>query len=245
VEAGRDARREGSDGEGRRRRRLAVFVSGGGSNLRALHAATVDGSLDADIVMVVSDKPGCGGWLFGEEHGMETVQYPLPKGAEVPVEGVRAAATPEALVETLTGAGVELCLLAGYLKLVPRAVCAAFPRAILNIHPALLPAFGGKGYHGLNVHRAVVDSGARVTGPTVHFVNERFDEGKIVAQRTVHVFPEDTAEEVAARVLAQEHALFAEVAQAWCEDRIEFRPNGVPAIRPKADAALPPNKTLV
>ena len=101
---------------------------------------------------------------------------------------------------------------------------------MLNIHPALLPAFGGKGMHGHHVHEAVVDSGARYSGPTIHFVNEEFDKGKIVAQRVVPVLPGDTPEDVAARVLKEEHKVFPHVVAALVDGRIEFRDDGVPVI---------------
>jgi phosphoribosylglycinamide formyltransferase len=108
---------------------------------------------------------------------------------------------------------------------------------MLNIHPALLPAFGGRGMHGAKVHEAVVNSGARFTGPTVHFVNENFDEGKIVAQRIIRIDPSWTAEEVARRVLKEEHEVFPEVVAALCDDRIEFREtDGVGVIIDKMDS---------
>ena len=101
---------------------------------------------------------------------------------------------------------------------------------MLNIHPALLPAFGGKGMHGHHVHEAVVASGVRFSGPTVHFVNEEFDKGKIVAQRHVDVKPGMDADDVAASVLAEEHLVFAHVVAALVDGRIRFREDGVPVI---------------
>jgi phosphoribosylglycinamide formyltransferase len=111
--------------------------------------------------------------------------------------------TPDDLVAELQAAGVEYVLLAGYLRLIPPQLCRAYEDKMLNVHPALLPAFGGKGMHGHHVHEAVVASGARFSGPTVHFVNEEFDKGKIVAQRHVDVKPGMDADDVAASVLAE------------------------------------------
>lgn len=128
---------------------------------------------------------------------MRVLRFPPPK------DDPSAGLTPEQLVHALQGAGIQLVLLAGYLKLVPAELCRAFPRAMLNIHPALLPAFGGKGMYGHRVHAAVVASGARFSGPTVHFVDEEYDRGKIVAQRCVPVHPEDTPDTLAHRVLEQ------------------------------------------
>ena len=108
-------------------------------------------------------------------------------------------------------ADADLVVLAGYLKLLPARVVARFPQRAINIHPALLPAFGGPGMYGRRVHEAVLASGATVSGATVHFVDERFDRGPIIAQRTVPVLPDDTADTLAQRVLAVEHELLPQV----------------------------------
>ncbi|RRT39761.1 hypothetical protein B296_00054967 [Ensete ventricosum] len=143
------------------RKRLAVFVSGEGSNFKAIHEAAKEGLVHGDITILVTDKPG------------------------------------------LRNFEVNFLLLAGFLKLIPVELVQAFPRSILNIHPSLLPAFSGKGFYGLKVHKAVIASGARYSDPTVHFVDEQYDTGRIVAQRVVPVLADDTAEQLAARVLHQ------------------------------------------
>ena len=118
------------------------------------------------------------------------------------------------IVGPLRRHGVRGILLAGFLRLLPAGVCRAWEDRILNIHPALLPAFGGKGMYGHRVHEAVLRSGATVSGPTIHFVNERYDEGRILAQWPVPVEPGDTADDLAERVLEVEHALFPAAADA-------------------------------
>ena len=138
---------------------LSVFLSGGGSNFKALHAAMLDGRIRGRVVAVVSDKPECGGAGYAREHGVPVLRYPAPR--DQPSEGLSSAA----LVQELQERGTELVLLAGYLRLVPPELCRAFPRALLNIHPALLPAFGGKGMYGGRVHAAVIASGARCVLP--------------------------------------------------------------------------------
>jgi len=135
--------------------KLAVFVSGSGSNLKALHAATLDGRIRGRIVAVVTDRPGCGGADFARACSLPLLLY--SPGSFTPQE----ALTPEQLVGSLRSLGVQLVCLAGFLRLVPPQLCRAFPRAVLNIHPALLPAFGGKGMYGQRVHAAVIASGAR------------------------------------------------------------------------------------
>ncbi|KAK6133212.1 hypothetical protein DH2020_033048 [Rehmannia glutinosa] len=139
----------------------------------------------------------------------------------------------EDLVITLRSYKVDFILLAGYLKLIPVELVRAYPKSIFNIHPSLLPAFGGKGYYGMKVHKAVIASGARYSGPTIHYVDEQYDTGRILAQRVVPVLANDTAEELAARVLHEEHQLYVDVAAALCEERITWREDGVPLIQSK------------
>ncbi|RWW22679.1 hypothetical protein BHE74_00049248 [Ensete ventricosum] len=139
---------------------------------------------------------GCGGAEYARDKQIPVIIFP------------RSMSSPDAvsateLVATLRNFEVNFLLLAGFLKLIPVELVQAFPRSILNIHPSLLPAFSGKGFYGLKVHKAVIASGARYSGPTVHFVDERYDTGRIVAQRVVPVLADDTAEQLAARVLHQ------------------------------------------
>ncbi|CAL9181851.1 unnamed protein product [Musa hybrid cultivar] len=205
------------------RKRLAVFVSGGGSNFKAIHEAAKEGLVHGDIMVLVTDKPGCGGAEYARDNQIPVIIFPRSMSSP---DAVSAAE----LVATLRNFEVDFLLLAGFLKLIPIELVQAFPRSILNIHPSLLPSFGGKGFYGLKVHKAVIASGARYSGPTVHFVDERYDTGRIVAQRVVPVLADDTAEQLAARVLHQEHQLYVEVVSALCEDRIVWREDGVPLI---------------
>ena len=118
---------------------------------------------------------------------------------------------------------VDIVVLAGYLRLIPKELCRAYENKMVNIHPSLLPSFGGKGMHGSRVHEEVLKSGARVTGPTVHFVNEEFDKGKIIAQRAIRINPSWSVDDLQREVLKEEHLVFPEVIKALCEERIEFR----------------------
>jgi folate-dependent phosphoribosylglycinamide formyltransferase PurN len=131
--------------------------------------------------------------------------------------------------DTLAALGehdIDVVLLAGYLKLLPAPVIEAYRGRILNVHPALLPSFGGKGMWGMHVHRAVLASGARISGPTVHFVDEEYDQGSIIAQWPVPVLPGDSAEELAARVLAAEHWLYPRAADHVCRALSDGRAAG-------------------
>ncbi|KAF7145064.1 hypothetical protein RHSIM_Rhsim04G0089100 [Rhododendron simsii] len=332
-----------SQKSGDRKKNLAVFVSGGGSNFRSIHKAIVEGSVEGEIVVLVTNKPGdirllkhsivyegvnapkyemdtdfvsdirakaiisievvglvqndgssstkvkpsaykpanvneskvlnevvcnylvqarfsmgsgCGGAEYARDNNIPVILFP---GMKEQPDGLSA----NDLVTTLRRYKIDFILLAGYLKLIPVELVRAYPRLILNIHPSLLPAFGGKGYYGMKVHQAVIASGARYSGPTIHFVDEHYDTGRILAQRVVPVLTNDTADELAARVLQQvfelipphfaalaflytaiiwngsevvsisEHQLYVEVAEALCEERIVWREDGVPLIRNK------------
>ncbi|KAL0300871.1 UNVERIFIED_CONTAM: Phosphoribosylglycinamide formyltransferase, chloroplastic [Sesamum radiatum] len=209
-----------------RRKNLAVFVSGGGSNFRSIYEATLDGSVHGDVVVLVTSKHDSGGAEYARDKRIPVVVFPRRKDGQ-------DVFSIEDLVITLRSYKVDFILLAGYLKLIPVELVQAYPKAILNIHPSLLPAFGGKGYYGMKVHKAVIASGARYSGPTIHYVDEQYDTGRILAQRVVPVLANDTAEELAARVLHEEHKLYVEVAAALCEERITWREDGVPLIRSK------------
>ncbi|XP_050375651.1 phosphoribosylglycinamide formyltransferase, chloroplastic [Argentina anserina] len=209
-----------------RRKKLAVFVSGGGSNFRSIHEACVRGSIHGDVVVLVTNKQGCGGAEYARDKCLPVVLFPKTKKEP---DGI----SPIDLVAVLRKLEVDFVLLAGYLQLIPVELIQAFPRAIVNIHPALLPAFGGKGNYGMRVHKAVIASGARYSGPTIHFVDEHYDTGRILAQRVVPVLANDTAELIAARVLREEHRLYVEVITALCEERVSWREDGVPIILSK------------
>ena len=173
--------------------RVAVAVSGRGSNLQALLRA-LGPDAPARVVLVLSDRPDAGALDRAREHG-------------VPVEVLSDPADAAEWLTRLERHGTELVVLAGYLKLVPAPVIVRFRNRILNIHPALLPAFGGKGMYGHRVHQAVLASGARESGATVHLVDEVYDRGPVLGQARVPVLPDDTPDRLAARVLEVEHRL--------------------------------------
>lgn len=181
--------------------RIAVFCSGGGSNFKALFQAIRNKQLAAKIVLCLSNRAQCGAMEFAEQNGIATAHITEKQFASFDEFAV-------AMVERLKKHQIDIILLAGYMRKVPDAVVTAFPGKMLNIHPALLPKFGGEGMYGMHVHTAVLEAGETETGATVHFVNEEYDKGEILLQRTVPVLPNDTPETLAARVLACEHALY-------------------------------------
>jgi formyltetrahydrofolate-dependent phosphoribosylglycinamide formyltransferase len=173
--------------------RVAVAISGRGSNLEALLRA-LGSSAPAEIVLVLSDRAGAAGLELAHAHGIAVEVLAEPGDAH---EWLRALGRHQ----------THLLVLAGYLKLVPVPVIEAYRGRIINVHPALLPAFGGKGMYGHRVHEAVLASGARETGATVHLVDEVYDRGPVLAQARVPILPGDTPERLAARVLQAEHRL--------------------------------------
>ncbi|HSK21119.1 MAG TPA: phosphoribosylglycinamide formyltransferase [Longimicrobiales bacterium] len=185
--------------------RLAVFASGGGSNLQAILNRFVDAE-HVRVALVVSDRAASGALAHAASAGVPAVHIAVGGRAEADVAADTLAA--------LTAHQIDLLALAGYLRLVPPAVVGRYSGRMLNIHPALLPAFGGAGMYGRHVHEAVLAAGCRVTGATVHYVDERYDEGRIVAQWPVPVLPGDTPATLAARVLKVEHRLYPAVIDA-------------------------------
>jgi formyltetrahydrofolate-dependent phosphoribosylglycinamide formyltransferase len=178
---------------------VAVFASGGGTNLQALLHHFGDGHEVARIALVVSDRAEAGALERAERAGVET--------RVVAAKGREAGDLAEELLGALRAARIDLVVLAGYLRLMPAEVVRAYRGRMLNIHPALLPAFGGRGMYGAHIHRAVLAAGCTVSGVTIHYVDERYDTGPVLVQWPVPVLPADTAESLAARVLAVEHQL--------------------------------------
>jgi phosphoribosylglycinamide formyltransferase 1 len=179
--------------------RIAVAISGRGSNLEAL-LHQLGPEAPARIVLVLSDRAAPG--------------LSLARARNIPVEVLPDSADGDAWLRLLRAYRVDLVVLAGYVKLVPPSVISAYRDRIINIHPALLPDFGGKGMYGRRVHEAVLASGARESGASVHLVDERYDQGAVLAQVRVPVLPDDTPERLGERVLRVEHQLLPAVVLA-------------------------------
>jgi formyltetrahydrofolate-dependent phosphoribosylglycinamide formyltransferase len=191
--------------------KIAVFVSGRGSNLNAiLNYPGLKSSIE--VVAVVSDKLDCKAFCIANEFGIKTFTVGKNEGMILQDE----------ITTILKNLNVDLIVLAGYLKLIPLMLIENFENRIINIHPALLPSFGGKGMYGMNVHRAVFDSSVKVSGATIHFVDKTYDTGKIIAQRCVDISDVKSPEEIAERVLKIEHQILPEVVKAFAEDRIKI-----------------------
>lgn len=196
--------------------KIAVFVSGRGSNLNAI-LNYPDLNNKVEVAAVVSDKIDCKAFEIAKEFGIKTFTI----GAGI------GRINQNEITSTLKKLGVSFIVLAGYLKLIPNNLIENFKNKIINIHPALLPSFGGKGMYGMNVHRAVFDSSSKVSGATVHLVDNTYDTGKIVAQRCVDISDVKTPEDIAERVLKIEHQLLPEVVKAFAEDRVKIQSDRV------------------
>ncbi len=195
----------------RKRGRIAVFLSGRGSNFMAIREKVRDGSINADIGLVLSNKADAPGLAKAKEGGLDTA-FLDPK-AFASREDYDAAAAAE-----VEKRGIDLICLAGYMKVLTPGFCDAFKHRIMNIHPALLPSFPG-----LHVQQKAIDWGVRLSGCTVHFVAAEVDMGPILLQACVPVLQDDTEDTLAARILVEEHKIYPEAVRLYFEGRIEVR----------------------
>jgi phosphoribosylglycinamide formyltransferase-1 len=178
--------------------KCAVFASGGGSNFQALLDRRDAGDLHVDFALVIGNNSKAYAFERARKHNIPTLHC-------APSHFDNQADYTAKLLDVLRQHEIDLIILAGYMKMIPDEVTSAYHNRMVNIHPALLPAFGGKGMYGKHVHQAVLDYGAKVTGVTVHFVDAEYDRGPIILQRTIDVLDNDSADTLAQRVLAVEH----------------------------------------
>jgi formyltetrahydrofolate-dependent phosphoribosylglycinamide formyltransferase len=201
---------------------LAVLLSGSGRTLENFQNMIDQGRLSARIAIVVSSKRNAYGLVRAQQHGLDAIAVPRQQYDSL-------QAFNNAINDVLAHYDIDLVVLAGFLSLYrPPAHLAG---RVMNIHPALLPAFGGKGLYGDRVHRAVIASGAKLSGCTVHFADEQYDQGPIILQKAVPVEDDDTVETLAARVFAAECEIYPKAIQLYAENRLEIKSQRV-SIRP-------------
>ena len=204
------------------KKKIAVLVSGGGTNLQALIDAQGRGELGGgEITLVIASKPGV---------------YALERAANAGIEGrvlarkdyASIAEYSRALADEMTAAGIDLVVLAGFLTIIDEQVYEAFPNRILNVHPALIPSFCGKGYYGLHVHEAALEKGVKVSGATVHIVTPECDAGPIVLQKAVEVRDDDTPEVLQRRIMEEaEWKILPKAVGLFCDGKITVKDNKV------------------
>ncbi|MBN2010313.1 phosphoribosylglycinamide formyltransferase [candidate division KSB1 bacterium] len=194
---------------------LGVLASGRGSNFDAILNNIKNGTLNARIGVVISNNKSAGALDIARENSIPAIHLASAQFDD-------KSKFADTMLDTFKKYDVNFVVLAGYMKMIPVKVVQAFKHRMLNIHPALLPSFGGKGFYGHNVHEAVLAYGCKVSGATVHLVDEEYDTGAPVIQRTVPVLDDDTPETLAARVLVVEHQIFSEALQLFATDRIEI-----------------------
>lgn len=190
--------------------RVGVMVSGGGTNLQSLIDACEAGRTGAQIVVVTSNRASAFGLERARNHGIPTAHIPVGKTGSPEWEAADARQ-----VEVLREHGVQLVCLAGYMRMIGPRLLAAFPGAVMNIHPALLPAFPG-----VEVQWTAADYGVRIAGCTVHFADAEFDQGPIIIQAAVPVMPGDSGDDVAHRILEQEHRIYPQALKWFAEGRL-------------------------
>jgi phosphoribosylglycinamide formyltransferase-1 len=197
--------------------RLAVLVSGGGTNLQAILDQISGGQLPGvEVAIVVASKPSTFAAIRAERAG-------LPCAVVRRADYDSLASYDRAMLEVLSPYSVDLVVLAGFLSLLGPAMVAQYRSRIINIHPSLIPAFCGPGLYGLKPHQAALDYGVKVTGATVHFVDEKYDEGPILLQKAVDILPEDTVESLQQRVMREAEQIILPQAIAWMsQDRVQI-----------------------
>jgi len=184
---------------------VAFFVSGGGSNFRAVLEKKKSGDLKINIPLVISSSETAGANETAKNENIELFVVNKENSAQ--------------LLPCLLNKQIDLIVLAGYLKKIPDEIIKAFNGKIINIHPSLLPSFGGKGMYGENVHKAAIERGVKFSGLTIHLVDEEYDNGKILFQKVVEVLPDDTPQALGKRILAQEHDSLWRIIKDFTENR--------------------------
>lgn len=203
-------------------KKIAVLVSGGGTNLQSLIDCQKNGMFgESAITLVIASKPGVYALERAANAGIDSAVLCRKDYSDI-------AAYSAALVKALKDAEIDLVVLAGFLTIIDEQVYEAYPNAIINIHPALIPSFCGKGYYGLHVHEAALQKGVKVSGATVHFVTPECDAGPIILQKAVEVKQDDTPEALQQRIMEEvEWKILPEAVKLFCEDKLTVKDNKV------------------
>ncbi len=192
--------------------KICVFASGRGSNLQAILNAIDNGKLDCEVTFVLSNNSDSGALEIARSRNIPAFHLSEKKFHKNSFE--------ESLMDLLDKFNPDLIVLAGYMKLIPEKVIKKFRNRIINIHPALLPKYGGKGMYGMNVHKAVFNAKEKISGVTIHLVNEKYDEGKIIFQKEIDISNCKSPEEISEKILEIEHQVYPDIIQKIIEGKI-------------------------
>lgn len=195
---------------------IGVLISGGGTNLQSIIDNIENGNIKGDIKLILSNRQDAYGLIRGKKAGIETLF--LDRSLFSSDEEYNAE-----IIKEFKSRDIDLVVLAGYLKVLSKNFIEEFNMKIINIHPSLIPSFCGKGFYGKKIHKAVLDSGVKVTGATVHFVDVGTDTGPIILQDVVQVADEDNVDTLQAKVLKVEHRLLVKAVKLYCEDKIQVQ----------------------
>ena len=197
---------------------IAVFISGGGTNLQAIIDAVKENKINGKIKLVFSNRKNAYGLIRAQNESIDTFYLNRKKFFS-------SEEYDERILEELERKNIDLIVLAGYLNILSLKLVSKYSNRIINIHPSLIPSFCGDGFYGENVHKAVIKSGVKFTGATTHFVDEKVDTGAIILQDVVPVYINDDFETVAKRVLEIEHEILVKTVKAFCDNKIVFKDN--------------------
>ena len=197
---------------------VAVFISGGGTNLQAIIDAIKENKINGKIKLVFSNRKNAYGLIRAQNESIDTFYLNRKKFFS-------SEKYDERILEELERKNIDLIVLAGYLNILSLKLVSKYSNRIINIHPSLIPSFCGDGFYGENVHKAVIKSGVKFTGATTHFVDENVDTGAIILQDVVPVLINDDFETVAKRVLEIEHEILVKTVKAFCDNKIVFKDN--------------------
>lgn len=197
---------------------IAVFISGGGTNLQAIINAVKENKINGKIKLVFSNRKNAYGLIRAQNESIDTFYLNRKKFFS-------SEEYDERILEELERKNIDLIILAGYLNILSSKLVSNYSNRIINIHPSLIPSFCGDGFYGENVHKAVIKSGVKFTGATTHFVDENVDTGAIILQDVIPVYINDDFETVAKRVLEIEHKILVKTVKAFCDNKIVFKDN--------------------
>ena len=194
---------------------IAVFASGSGSNFIKINENIINNNINGKIKVLISNNPRCGAVEYAIKNN---INFKIINNHRYPEKKIK----DKEYQNILNKSEIDLILLAGFMKKIPFSIIENFKNKIMNIHPSILPSFGGAGFYGIKVHEAVIESGNKLTGATVHFVDEEYDRGPIIFQKSIDVLSDDSPTDLSKKVLKIEHEIYSKVVKYYCENKIKI-----------------------